>query len=65
MSKPISPPPQNENNFEFTIGKWHCVMVEDELEINGVGYDERDQADDPTYDFVRELWRHNTGQKNK
>lgn len=47
----------DENNFELTIGKWHCIMTNGELEINDCGYDSQDQDDDPTYDFVREIAR--------
>lgn len=53
----------NENNFTLTIGKWFVAMVNGELEINNCVYDSQDQEDDPTYDFVRELWRLKTGAK--
>lgn len=43
----------DENNFSLHIGKWHIAMVESELEINNVSYE--DDPDNPIYDFVREI----------
>ncbi len=48
---------EDQNNFKLKIGKWNIIMAHGELEINNCGYDTQDQNDDPTYDFVRELWR--------
>lgn len=46
----------DKDNFEFTLGKWHVVMTDGSLEINDCGYDNQDQNDDPTYDFVRHIF---------
>lgn len=47
----------NKDNFKLVVGKWHIFMALGELQINDVIYDSKEQDDDPTYDFVRELWR--------
>lgn len=44
-----------EDNFEITIGGWHCIVTDGELVINDCGYDPQDHSDDPTYDLVCEV----------
>lgn len=46
----------DKDNFEFKLGKWKVVMANGELEINNISYDQNDQEDDPTYDFVRHIF---------
>ena len=45
----------DEDNFEMVIGQWHITMTNGQLTINNCDYEE--SYDDPTYDFVREIWR--------